>query len=821
MAYRGNQEHKTHLYRWSGVVLMLTLLAGQIAWAQDSTSDSRKYRFDIPAQPLMQALRDYTAVTGRQVVIPTSDVSRYTSSAVSGTLPAEAALIRLAEDTGLAVRPMAGGSFSLIVSDLPEPASARPIEEVFVYGQREYLYRADGTDSLGFNTPLSRLPAVVNVVTEDFIEDTVAYDLEDLINYVPGVVNGGYDGGPHESLIIRGFDNSARFVNGVRQYGFTPQRLSFENIERIEFVKGPAGVEFAGADPGGSVNFVTKKPRAKFAAQTFVGGGDFGYRRLGGDVTGPITQDESLRYRLIGGYSERPGWRDGQPDEMPRWTLAPSLAWDYAAGGNLLLEYQHTYSDEPNDRGIWYLEGAGFDANDNFAPREFSFHNVDDKYETTSDRYEVKLSQELGDRFGIDVHAQVYRADTEVLQVEFAPIRNAYTDDGLTWDGVTTDVSFSMTDWLTDYENDNISAVLRADFTMGSVAHRFRLGLQRYDTEVATQYGIDGDGVLQVSNTINIFRPDNEQELIFTGRNSNRSFVVTEEIGSVFGQWLAEVSDRLRIVAGLRFDDVEFFSQFENATDLFDPQESFSDEISFRLAASYDVSDSVTAFAGYADSHTPQSGVTRAGDAIEPLHNVSYEAGVKSELFGTGVLWTNTIYQLTRDNIAAADPDDPTNTFSIPFGKVRIRGFESEFIGTVSTDLDLSAAVTLQDSENVRTEDPSVQGNEFINVPDLQVSAFANYRFDRFGLSGCSARLGVMHVAERPGSPANNFQLPSYTRVDLGARYVFDERLSFDIFVENLFDENYIEQAQGRTLPENGIIPGDRRQVQFNIRYSL
>ena len=58
--------------------------------------------------------------------------------------------------------------------------AATEIDEIIVTGQRDYLYRADQSDALGTSIPLAELPATVNVITEDFLEDTRAYDIEDV-----------------------------------------------------------------------------------------------------------------------------------------------------------------------------------------------------------------------------------------------------------------------------------------------------------------------------------------------------------------------------------------------------------------------------------------------------------------------------------------------------------------------------------------------------------------------------------------------------------------------------------------------------------------
>jgi outer membrane receptor for monomeric catechols len=60
-------------------------------------------------------------------------------------------------------------------ADAERPAqeeAATEIDEIIVTGQRDYLYRADQSDALGTSIPLAELPATVNVITEDFLEDT-------------------------------------------------------------------------------------------------------------------------------------------------------------------------------------------------------------------------------------------------------------------------------------------------------------------------------------------------------------------------------------------------------------------------------------------------------------------------------------------------------------------------------------------------------------------------------------------------------------------------------------------------------------------------
>jgi len=78
---------------------------------------------------------------------------------------------------------LGGGYAGESSADAERPAqeeAATEIDEIIVSGQRDYLYRADQSDALGTSIPLAELPATVNVITEDFLEDTRAYDIEDV-----------------------------------------------------------------------------------------------------------------------------------------------------------------------------------------------------------------------------------------------------------------------------------------------------------------------------------------------------------------------------------------------------------------------------------------------------------------------------------------------------------------------------------------------------------------------------------------------------------------------------------------------------------------
>ena len=800
------------------------LLAAPAAMAQNS-----QY-IDIPTQSLGDALIALSDTYGVDIAADEGLIRNRSASPVSGTLSLRQAMSQALQGTGLEVQRRDNGGFVIVAQSEDARSRLTPVDEIVVQGNRTYLYREDFTEALGFGMSVSELPATVNIVTSDFIEDTFVYDLEDFATFIPGVTTGGFSGGGREAFIVRGFATEARYLNGMFQFGNQQQPISIENIERVEFAKGPAGADFALADAGGSFNVVTKKPLKDFAAEVSASGGDLGFFRIAGDVTGPVALDGAISGRLIASYSERAEFRPGRPNRTPRYTVAPSLAWDYADGGRIIFEYQRTFSDEPEDRGTIYLEGAGFEETDNFLPALSPHQEFDGRTnEINTNRFDISIEQDIGDIFAVEIRGQRYAETRERVDVNFVNFSGLYEEDGLTWNGITRESNlWSFVDDVGDFNNQSVQALLRANVATGRWIHRARLGYQYTEADNDEIFG-GGFGRPVVSNTLDVFNPDNNQILNFTGEREAfgpgvfTAFQASQDISTFFFQYSGTWNERLRVLAGVRHYDrdaltVGFFD-VSGVNTPFTFNEGADKQTSFRLSASYDVFDSLALFGGYSDGYTPQNGVIQGGGQIDDLHNVSFELGAKAQLFNGGVLWTNTIYQITQSNISAVDPDDPN--FRIPFGEVRIRGFESEFIGSVNEDLDVSAGLTYQDSENTETDNAALQGNEFFNVPNFQASLFASYRFSKVNLPDLTARFGAVHVGERQGNAENNFQLPGYTRVDLGLRYSISEQTSVDLYVENVFDEFYIEQTQGRTVPFSGVIPGDPRLVQFVVRHAF
>lgn len=184
-----------------------------------------------------------------------------------------------------------------ICSHVNADTSKQKIEEVTVIG----AYSATASEALGFDLSPQAVPATINILPSDLWQVAGARTLDDMLQFVPGVNlndNGGWTG---DALVIRGFAATLPFRDGMRSvnsYGQSLRAMS-DNIERVEIIKGPSATDFGVAEPGGVINFVTKKPQIEHSGSGTVKIGEDGYRRFSVDTTGAMVASEALQGLLV------------------------------------------------------------------------------------------------------------------------------------------------------------------------------------------------------------------------------------------------------------------------------------------------------------------------------------------------------------------------------------------------------------------------------------------------------------------------------------------------------------------------------------------
>src|SRR5690606_32287052 len=113
--------------------------------------------------------------------------------------------------------------------------------------------------SLRLKTELARLPQNIQVVSSDLLQDQQAFTMMESITRNVSGAQMIEHWGHFARINMRGFKIPA-FRNGMNlEMSWGPLAEDMSMVERIEFVKGPAGFMLAAGEPGGFYNVVTKK----------------------------------------------------------------------------------------------------------------------------------------------------------------------------------------------------------------------------------------------------------------------------------------------------------------------------------------------------------------------------------------------------------------------------------------------------------------------------------------------------------------------------------------------------------------------------------
>ncbi len=238
------------------------------ALAQSSpASAAATLRFDIPAQPLADALRTYMRQSGVQVAYPATLAEGLTSTAVAGQMDAPSALLRLLQGSGLNMRQVgpeavtlerarvAGNDDGLIVTDALSVAGDR-IEGGSDAERALDVYRTAGSSAYIDRTTIERFRGT---------------STSDIVKGVAGVTAGDPRTANALDVNIRGVQGQSRIpviidggqstMDTYRGYAGQSQRtyLDPDLISNITITKGPSlGVNASGGI-GGVVEMETLK----------------------------------------------------------------------------------------------------------------------------------------------------------------------------------------------------------------------------------------------------------------------------------------------------------------------------------------------------------------------------------------------------------------------------------------------------------------------------------------------------------------------------------------------------------------------------------
>ncbi|MEO0707272.1 MAG: TonB-dependent siderophore receptor [Cyanobacteria bacterium J06649_5] len=623
------------------------------------------------------------------------------------------------------------------------------------------------------NTRILDTPQAIQVVPQQVLEDQQVLRIGEALRNVSGIVAPiDANTSTGASITLRGFSGETSFRSGsVFQDGFringTFSTEDTANIEQIEVIKGPSSVLYGQNDPGGIVNLVTKRPLPFPFYEIEVQGGSFGLIRPSFDISGPLTEDGSLAYRLNAAYQSEDGFRDFET-QRERFFAAPVLSWDISDRTNLTVLLEYSDETTPYDSGIVAL-GDGIVE----IPRDRIINEPDDFVDNRFLSVGYDLTHEFGEDWMLN-HGFRY-TNQDYFTVTTLPIG---------FDEATGEVARFFADREVIFDDYSAQASVVGKFNTGSIQHQLLAGIDYNFNEFDELTNFD----TATPTPLNIFDPvyGAVPRSTFAGLAPFPGFdSSTEQIG-VFLQDQVTFSDELILVGSLRYDTAterDLSGDTPNQTD---------QALSPRIGFIYQPVENVSIYASYSQSFLQNSGQAADGSLLGAERGSGYEVGAKAEFLEGDLLATLAYFDITKRNVAATDPNNPF--FSIATGEQQSQGVELDLAGEILPGWSVIANYAYTDAR-ITEDSTNPAGNRLFNSPQHSAGLWTTYKIQTGDLKGLGFGLGANYASSRFGDLANSFEIDDYFLTNAALFYERND-WRFGLNLNNLFDVNYISATE-------------------------
>lgn len=605
-------------------------------------------------------------------------------------------------------------------------------------------------------TSILDTPASVSVITRAEIERRDARTLEDVLQYSAGTISDYYGTDDrNDYFLIRGFQAST-YRDGITlgsMRGIREEPLAYD---RVEVIRGANSTLFGVADPGGSVNFVTKRPRAERIRDVSATVGSHQRRELGFDVGDVLTPDASLSWRLTGRVKDAAREYDFSRDDAG--FLMGGLTWQPSDVTSVSLIVDRLTQDAtPNSGG--YPRGGDYDRGLFLGEPEFNYLDVARNTAT------VIVEHDFGS--GLTLRSNLRASETSD---DYGYVYIAGEDGSF-----PVGRGYIATDGNADERAGNV--ILQYDRQLGRIDSSTLAGLEYRDvTSQQTSYFAAATPI-DPRDPVYSGRPDSlAPYLDRRGSTTNTA---------IFAQQNLSLDDRYILTLGARHDRLDL--REENFIAGTDSRDDFA-ETSLRAALTWKATPELSAYASYAESVAPPA------IGIEPERGDQYELGVKYAPVGMNALFSAALYDLRKTKITVVN----TDTFDRELvGEIRVRGLDLEAKAELTPEVTLTASYSYTDSEVLRS-DPvfgiDVTGNEMGSVPNHAASLWVDYRLVGEGARGdMTFGLGARYTGSYFYNTQNdNGRSEAALLLDAAYSYDITESAQLSLNIHNLTDEKHV-----------------------------
>ncbi|WP_114968827.1 TonB-dependent receptor [Rhodoferax ferrireducens] len=661
-------------------------------------------------------------------------------------------------------------------------ASAQGLSPVYPGGQ---VARGGRAGILGTkdnqDTPFS-----ITSYTNELIQDRLARSVGDVLQNDPTVRVARGFGNFQESYFIRGFILGSDDVAYNGMYGLLPrQYIGTELFERVEVLRG-ASAFLNGANPGGggiggAINLLPKRAPNEPLSRVSVDLGSGANTKLSADIARRFGPDQATGIRL--NASAREGGSGVDHEKSSLSVLALGLDW---RSRDLRLSADLGWHDNQLQRtrsnvtlvGVTSVPDAPSNTV-NFA-QPWSYSNERDTFGTVRAEYDINPNITAWAALGA-------RRGEEANTLANLNVTSASTGAGNTSRFDNTGVETVKTAELG----------VRGKLRTGPVGHEWVVSASHYDKERSNAYAWDFFN----TQSTNLYSPVylNTQPA-FTGAafrgNSLDAPALTAQTrlaSLAVGDTLSFAGDTVLLTLGARNQTLDYNNyDYNTGVRSSDYKQSRTSPV---LGLVYKASQALSVYGNYVEGlsqgEAAPANSSNPGEKLAPYVSKQQEVGVKYDAGRfSGAL---AAFSTTRPRALV----NAANIFTSE-GKDRHQGLELTLHGEATRSLRLLGGATWLEAQQQSTGSATTDGKRVIGVPSFQANV--GVEWDVTGVPGLALDGRIVHTGASFADASNTLEVPGWTRLDVGARYLTEVRgrlVTLRARIDNVSNQNYWASVGG------------------------
>lgn len=653
------------------------------------------------------------------------------------------------------------------------------------------------------SAPLLDTPAAVSVFSRQLLDDRQVRKLSEVLQSDASVGESYAPIGYYENFNVRGFELNAASsyrVNGQTIAG--EQNVALENKQQVELLKGLSGLQSGVSEPGGLVNYVTKRPED--VRSISVSSNEQGERYLATDLGGWFGAERQLGLRVNLAHEDIRSYVDHADGKRDFASMA--LDWQINPNAVLELDAEYQHREQYSVPGYQLLGGNqlphGVDPKDHLAWQSWAKPVQNDS---------LNLGGRFKYQFNDNWNGTLSASRSKVVIDDYSAF--AWGSSEGSYFGSNGD--YDIYDFRSPDDTrriDEAQAMLDGRFDALGVSHELTVGTsaQRRTLDQRPGYN-EWRGTGNIHTGAPAVEPSDKPIGSSERRLDSRQYglffsdriTFNDNWQTVIGAREVRLDEKTWDQNGVAGRHTRQYQLLPNAALIYKPQPDTT------LYASY--------AKGLSSGGTAPWYASNAFEILAPTLSRQLEVGIKRDW--QGMSFSAALFQI-RQAYQYARPDGTPAPTYVQSGQQKNTGLELGASGWVTSNLQIQASAAVIRARVQNSDTAAYEGHQAINVPRLRAALQADYALPVPGLALLG---GARYSASKYASSAGNVEVGGYTVFDIGSRYRtniggYDTVLR--LTVDNVFDKRYWRDV-GDYLGDNYLFQGAPRTARLSASVSF